>query len=213
MFRRLCARLKSTKPDRHAREKHGDQSQPPSTNDDDRIATRTDHSVSSLDEASTDNSPRRNLWEVAGERLDKKHREILAQESASPITNAIEGVIKTTEEKYREYKEGGLKIRKREGGQIDVRETAKNIILYALQAQELVKALVSFDPTGHGEQSSQLTFHGVQPAHLLKTQSSFKCMVGRFIWPDIDTKQFPTSGRHLRGSRVSSPQSLLLCDH
>ncbi|RAH48293.1 uncharacterized protein BO95DRAFT_480367 [Aspergillus brunneoviolaceus CBS 621.78] len=149
MLWRLRARLKSTKPDRHARKKHDDQSQPPSTNDDDRIATRTDQCVSSLDEARTDNSPRRNLWEVAGERLDKKHREILEQESASPITNAIEGVIKTTEEKYREYKEGGLKIRKRDGGQIDVRETAQNIILYALQAQELVKALVSFDPTGH----------------------------------------------------------------
>ncbi|RAH65650.1 uncharacterized protein BO66DRAFT_423324 [Aspergillus aculeatinus CBS 121060] len=161
MFRRFCARLKSTKPDRHAREKHGDQSQPPSTNDDDRIATRTDHSVSSLDEASTDNSPRRNLWEVAGERLDKKHREILEQESATHITDAIKGVIETTEEKYREYKEGGLKIRKREGGQIDVRETAKNIILYALQAQELVKALVSFDPTGHASSAWSVVSFGL----------------------------------------------------
>ncbi|RAK79543.1 uncharacterized protein BO72DRAFT_425227 [Aspergillus fijiensis CBS 313.89] len=206
MFRRLRARLKSTKPDRHARKKLDDQSQPPSTNDDDRIATRTDHSVSSLDEASTDNSPRRNLWEVAGERLDKKHREILAQESASPITNAIEGVIKTTEEKYREYKEGGLKIRKREGGQIDVRETAKNIILYALQAQELVKALVSFDPTGHASSAWSVVSFG-----LTLIQNNFQRRDDIFEAAEYlarNLSYYAIIDRHYRESRVESNRGL-----
>ena len=44
----------------------------------------------------------------------------------------------------------GLKIRKRDGGHINVRDSAKSIILHALQAQDLVTRLVSFDPTGHG---------------------------------------------------------------
>ncbi|OJI81520.1 hypothetical protein ASPTUDRAFT_58772 [Aspergillus tubingensis CBS 134.48] len=100
--------------------------------------------------ASDDVTPQRaNLWEVAGERLDENDRKALGLERPLLITDAIKDVIKSTEEKYREYQEGGLKIRKRDGGHINVRDSAKNIILHALQAQDLVTKLVSFDPTGH----------------------------------------------------------------
>ncbi|GLA95787.1 hypothetical protein AtubIFM61612_008635 [Aspergillus tubingensis] len=102
--------------------------------------------------ASDDVTPQRaNLWEVAGGKLDENDRKALGLERPLLITDAIEGVIKSTEEKYREYQEGGLKIRKRDGGHINVRDSAKNIILHALQAQDLVTKLVSFDPTGHAE--------------------------------------------------------------
>lgn len=102
--------------------------------------------------ASDDVTPQRaNLWEVAGGKLDENDRKALGLERPLLITDAIEGVIKSTEEKYREYQEGGLKIRKRDGGHINVRDSAKNIILHALQAQDLVTKLVSFDPTGHGK--------------------------------------------------------------
>ncbi|RAH85853.1 hypothetical protein BO86DRAFT_354734 [Aspergillus japonicus CBS 114.51] len=151
MLQKLRARFKSTKTNGHARKRRDDRPRlpPPSTNDDDRVATETDTRVSCPGKARPDESPRRNLWEVAGERLDGRHREALELESASSVTKATEGVITTTEQKYREYKAGGLKIRKRDGGEINVRDSAKNIILYALQAQELVKTLASFDPTGH----------------------------------------------------------------
>lgn len=124
----------------HGREKHDELSGPlPSTGDVCVVAN-------------DDDTPQRaNLWEVAGEKLNENDRKALGLERPLLITDAIEGVIKSTEEKYREYQEGGLKIRKRDGGHINVRDSAKNIILHALQAQDLVTKLVSFDPTGHGK--------------------------------------------------------------
>lgn len=130
---------------RNGRRKHEEQPPPPSPESQDRLTTDTDvHAAASY-------NPSKNLWEVAGEKLDEEHRKALGLESALPITDAIEDVIETTEQKYREYKEGGLNIRKRDGGHINVRDSAKNIILHALQVQDLIKTLVSFDPTGHGE--------------------------------------------------------------
>ncbi|PYI34344.1 hypothetical protein BP00DRAFT_390371 [Aspergillus indologenus CBS 114.80] len=163
MFQKLRARFKSTKTNRHARKRRDDRPPlpPPSTNDNDRVATETDTCVSSPDKARPDESPRRNLWEVAGERLDEKHCKALELESAAAVTKAIEGVITTTEQKYREYKAGGLKIRKRDGGEINVRDSAKNIIIYALQAQELVKTLASFDPTGHASSAWSIVSFGL----------------------------------------------------
>ncbi|PYH73951.1 uncharacterized protein BO88DRAFT_484802 [Aspergillus vadensis CBS 113365] len=100
--------------------------------------------------ANDDVTPQRaNLWEVAGGKLDENDRKALGLERPLLITDVIKDVIKSTEDKYREYQEGGLKIRKRDGGHINVRDSAKNIILHALQAQDLVTKLVSFDPTGH----------------------------------------------------------------
>ena len=161
MFLRLCARLNCTKADR-------DDEQPtPPSKAQDRVINKVDSNVSSTRGAKADDPHRENLWEVAGERLDEKCREALGLESASPITNTIEDVVKTTEHKYREYKEGGLKIRKRDGGHINVRDSAKNIILYALQAQDLVKTLVAFDPTGHGEYLNEF-----QLVYLLKSGSA-----------------------------------------
>ncbi|PWY91628.1 hypothetical protein BO94DRAFT_574028 [Aspergillus sclerotioniger CBS 115572] len=152
MFLRFCAKLNCTKADRD------DEQPPPRTQS--RVINKVDSDVCSTRGARADDpqneslretvSPQReNLWEVAGERLDEECREALGLKTASPVANAIEDVIKITEKKYREYKEGGLKIRKRDGGQINFRDSAKNIILYALQAQDLIKTLVAFDPTGH----------------------------------------------------------------
>ncbi|KAL3260405.1 hypothetical protein ABHI18_004610 [Aspergillus niger] len=138
MFQRLRNKLNFTKRNRHGRGKDDKQPPPPSTKDDRVVAN-----------AESPTLQRVNLWEVAGENLDENDRKALGLEDPSPITDALERVIKTTEEKYREYKEGGLKIRKRDGGHINVRDSAKNIILHALQTQDIVTKLAAFDPTGH----------------------------------------------------------------
>ncbi|GLB11572.1 hypothetical protein AtubIFM57258_008442 [Aspergillus tubingensis] len=200
MFLRLCAKLNFSKRDRRGREKDEEQlGLSPSTKNHDRVVANNDVGVFSTPEPEALPAPRANLWEVTGEKSDKKDRQalhgpekrdelsgppgrtgdvcVVANDDVTPqranlwevagerldendrnalgleppllITDAIEGVIKSTEEKYREYQEGGLKIRKRDGGHINVRDSAKNIILHALQAQDLVTKLVSFDPTGH----------------------------------------------------------------
>lgn len=121
------------------------------TNEDNAPATTEPNNDATSTRDSNTPSSKRNLWEVAGERLEEKHRIALDLENASPVAERIDDVIKTTEEKYREYQEGGLKIRKRGGGQINIRDSAKNIISYTLQAKDLVKALTSFDSTGYGK--------------------------------------------------------------
>ncbi|KAH8430499.1 uncharacterized protein LDX57_008161 [Aspergillus melleus] len=161
MLSKLRAKIKSKKGDRHCRERHNEQSPPVSIKDQDRIETNADVEVSSKRDAKDDEPSRENLWEVAGKRLDEKDRKALGLEGSFPTTDAIQDVIETTEKKYREYKEGGLKIRKRDGGHINVRDSAKNIILHALEAQDLVKASVSFDPTGHASSAWSIVSIGL----------------------------------------------------
>ncbi|OJZ87121.1 hypothetical protein ASPFODRAFT_44747 [Aspergillus luchuensis CBS 106.47] len=147
MFSRVKFKLNFAKGSRHRREKHTKADEQPDSPPD-RVVSIAAVDVSTPD-AESSTPARANLWEVAGGKLDEKDRLALGLESSLPITNAIENVIQITEEKYREYKEGGLKIRKRNGGHINVRDAAKNIILHALQAQDFVSKLVSYDVTSH----------------------------------------------------------------
>ncbi|GAT25506.1 hypothetical protein RIB2604_02000830 [Aspergillus luchuensis] len=151
MFSRVKFKLNFAKGSRHRREKHTKADEQPDSPPD-RVVSIAAVDVSTPD-AESSTPARANLWEVAGGKLDEKDRLALGLESSLPITNAIENVIQITEEKYREYKEGGLKIRKRNGGHINVRDAAKNIILHALQAQDFVSKLVSYDVTSHGSAS------------------------------------------------------------
>ncbi|RDK39337.1 hypothetical protein M752DRAFT_338219 [Aspergillus phoenicis ATCC 13157] len=64
-------------------------------------------------------------------------------------TKVIQEVISETEIKYTEYKKKELIIRKHDGGEIKVREIAQNILASALNAQQIITAIVSFDPSGH----------------------------------------------------------------
>lgn len=134
-------------------QRHDDSVSVSSTNNENALAAETDIDTTSIRDANAAISQKEadNLWEVAGKKLEEKHRIALNLENAPPVTESIDEVIKTTEEKYREYKEGGLKIRKRGGGHINVRDSAKSIILYTLQAKDLVQTLISFDSTGYGQ--------------------------------------------------------------
>lgn len=134
----------------HDLEKRDEEPDTPPSIKDDCVVAKDDIDVSFTQEADS-TFQRANLWEVAGEKLNENDRKALGLDTPLPIEDALERVIKTTKEKYREYQEGGLKIRKRDGGHINVRDSAKNILLHALQAQDLVTKLVSFDPTGHGK--------------------------------------------------------------
>jgi len=66
-------------------------------------------------------------------------------------------VIKQTEEKYKEYKERGLKIKRgKEKSEINIRDEAKKILKSALRFKDLIDAGVKFDPTGYGNSPSAL---------------------------------------------------------
>ncbi|OJJ72571.1 hypothetical protein ASPBRDRAFT_54389 [Aspergillus brasiliensis CBS 101740] len=90
----------------------------------------------------------KDLWQVAFDSLDPRQKHWLSKEEQSPI-KVIQEVISETENKYTEYKRKELSIRRRDGGEIKVREIAQNILASALSAQQTINAIVSFDPSGH----------------------------------------------------------------
>ncbi|KAB8217217.1 hypothetical protein BDV33DRAFT_206609 [Aspergillus novoparasiticus] len=65
----------------------------------------------------------------------------------------MEEVRDTVEEKYKEYREGGLQIRGPHGKNINVQECFQGIIKSVSQVQEIIKNAVSLDPTGHAPQA------------------------------------------------------------
>ncbi|OGM48001.1 hypothetical protein ABOM_002743 [Aspergillus bombycis] len=92
---------------------------------------------------------KRDLWKEAFESLpDDRKRYLIVKEGSSTV-DVIDDVISTTEQKYKEWKEGGLRIRRQDGKDFNVRDSAEKILNYAFQAKDLIKTAVSFDPTGH----------------------------------------------------------------
>ncbi|KAJ5352432.1 hypothetical protein N7452_001406 [Penicillium brevicompactum] len=93
-------------------------------------------------------SPRRNLWALAFDGLDDSRKKHIPADGL-PATDAIQGVIDETTVKYKEWQEKGLTIHRKNGKNINVRDTAEKIMGAAMEAQGAISTLVSFDPTGH----------------------------------------------------------------
>jgi len=97
----------------------------------------------------------KNLWQDAFGKLDDDKKATL--EASGDNSIIVEKVIKQTEEKYKEYKESGWKIKRGKGkSEINVRDEAKKILISALRFKDLIDAGVQFDPTGHGNSPSAL---------------------------------------------------------
>lgn len=95
----------------------------------------------------------RDLWKEAFDSLDPVGQSYLAG-SDVPANVAIDRVIQDTTAKYKEWKTGGLKIRRKSGDDINIRDSAERIIGAAQKANGAISTIVSFDPTGHGKWSS-----------------------------------------------------------
>ncbi|PWY80209.1 hypothetical protein BO83DRAFT_435227 [Aspergillus eucalypticola CBS 122712] len=110
-------------------------------------AKRNSSEAASIPPDHTAASPK-DLWQVAFDSLDPKHKHWLSKEEKSPI-EIIRDVIGETKSKYTEYKKKELTIRRHNGGEIKVREIAQNILASALNAQQVITAVASFDPSGY----------------------------------------------------------------
>ncbi|KAL3428820.1 hypothetical protein BDV09DRAFT_203834 [Aspergillus tetrazonus] len=98
------------------------------------------------------------LWKSAYDQLDPEERGILSKikptyqsetdgRDRSQTVSVIDGVIQTTEEQYKRYQQGGIKIQKSTREDIDIRELSRKIINAALSFKDIVNTAVSFDPT------------------------------------------------------------------
>ncbi|RHZ45339.1 uncharacterized protein CDV56_101549 [Aspergillus thermomutatus] len=89
-----------------------------------------------------------------------KERDILSRVQATPRQESndknrsqtvavIDGVIQITEEQYKRYQQGGIRIHRSTGEDIDLRMLSRKILNAALSFKDIVNTVVSFDPTHH----------------------------------------------------------------
>lgn len=104
--------------------------------------------------AVADSHPPRNLWQDAFDKLDDNKKGVLGMQQPS-IAGIVEEVIGKTQEKYKDYKASGWKIKIGKGkSEINIRDEAKKILSSALRFKDLVDAGVKFDATGYGNSPS-----------------------------------------------------------
>ncbi|KAL4980453.1 hypothetical protein BDW66DRAFT_147394 [Aspergillus desertorum] len=102
----------------------------------------------------------RDLWESAYAQLYPEEREILSKvQATAPWENGEEGrsqtvavideVIQITEQPYREFQQGGIKIQRATGKDIDFQKVSRKILNAALSFKDIVSTVVFFDHTHH----------------------------------------------------------------
>ncbi|KAE8143191.1 hypothetical protein BDV38DRAFT_291944 [Aspergillus pseudotamarii] len=103
------------------------------------------------------------LWVLAKERLSPEDQKCFEGGNAKTTEKTIEEVRDAIEEKYKEYKDGGLQIRGPHGKNINLQECFQGIIKSVSQVQELIKNATSFDPTGHasGFLANNLSYYAI----------------------------------------------------
>lgn len=126
--------------------------------------------------AKAGDSPQQDLWQSAYDQLDKKKRDILSKtpvparpgidEEKNPKTKAIiDEVVETTKEQYEKYQEGGLKIRRSTGDDIDLRKLSHKIINAAFSFKTIITTVVGIDPTHHASSAWAAVSLGLTVSH------------------------------------------------
>ncbi|KAJ5635470.1 uncharacterized protein N7484_008783 [Penicillium longicatenatum] len=109
---------------------------------------------------SKEKSHPRNLWKEAYDGLDQKTKENIPAIGVS-VTDAIQGVIKTTQENYEAWQKGGLRYHSKGGKEYDIRAATEKIFGIASKAKDVVSTFVSFDPTGHASSAWTIVSFGM----------------------------------------------------
>ncbi|KAB8215331.1 hypothetical protein BDV33DRAFT_208405 [Aspergillus novoparasiticus] len=149
---------------------------------------------------------KRDLWKEAFESLPEDRKQYLRVNDGCSTVDAIKDVINTIEQKYKEWMEGGLKIRRRDGNDFNVRDSAEKILNCALQAKDLISKAVSFDPTGHASTAWSIVSLG-----LTMVQNDIQLRDAVFAASEYlaDTLAYYTSiDTHRRDQNVDSDESL-----
>ncbi|KNG82575.1 hypothetical protein ANOM_009752 [Aspergillus nomiae NRRL 13137] len=97
----------------------------------------------------SDRSGNADLWQRAFDQLNEDLKRQLREDEAKSPENAIKEVIDSTKESFKAYQNGGLKFKKYNGEEVNVREVAKRILDSAIHCSEIIKGIAAFDPTNH----------------------------------------------------------------
>ncbi|KAJ5995824.1 hypothetical protein N7481_002801 [Penicillium waksmanii] len=118
------------------------------SNNETPVAIPDNYDPSVSPEAKRDSEQDR-LWDMAFSSLDDDTKALLDPGDTINPEDAIERVKKDIEEKYEEYKKGGLQIRKRNGSSFNFRDATSRILSAVLKAKPIFSSVASLDPTGH----------------------------------------------------------------
>lgn len=119
------------------------------------------------------------LWQSSFDQLDPEKKDILSQIHASVPTNIdeanhpqttviINDIIQITKERYEKYQQGGLKIPRSTGEDIDFRKQSQKIINAALSFKEIINTATNFDPTHHAASAWAVISLGLTVSHCKK---------------------------------------------
>lgn len=122
-----------------------------------------------------DHPLQQDLWKCAYDQLDQKARDILSRiqvpaelgndRNISRTEAMIDKVIRITGEQYEEYKQGGIKIRRPTGEDIDLQKLSQKTINAALSFKAIIDAVVTFDPTQHAASAWAVVSLGLTVSH------------------------------------------------
>ncbi|KAE8373008.1 hypothetical protein BDV26DRAFT_297356 [Aspergillus bertholletiae] len=104
---------------------------------------------------------KRDLWDIAESKVDEDCKKWLKVEPAQPIQEVLEKIMNQTKEQYKQSKSDKIEASKRNDGKTGVSKASKNILIFTLQAQELIKAAASFDPTGYASTAWSVVSFGL----------------------------------------------------
>lgn len=91
------------------------------------------------------------LWQRAFDELNEDLKGQLREDEAISPENAIKEVIDRTKESFKAYQNGGLKFKKYDGKEVNVRDVAKKILNSAIHCSDIIKGIAAFDPSNHGK--------------------------------------------------------------
>ena len=91
------------------------------------------------------------LWQRAFDELNEELKGRLREDEAMSPDNAIKEVIDRTKESFEAYQNGGLKFKKYDGKEVNVRDVVKKILNSAIHCSDIIKGIAAFDPSNHGK--------------------------------------------------------------
>ncbi|KAI9927693.1 hypothetical protein MW887_002545 [Aspergillus wentii] len=121
------------------------------------------------------------LWQRAFDELNQDLKGKLCEEKAMPLENAIQDVIDRTKENFEAYQNGGLKFKKHDGKEINVRDVAKKILNSAIHCSEIVKWIAASDPSGHASSAWAIISLGLTMAKNFEDQKEAAFKSSQFL--------------------------------
>ncbi|KAE8314660.1 hypothetical protein BDV41DRAFT_563510 [Aspergillus transmontanensis] len=146
------------------------------------------------------------LWQRAFDELNGDLKGRLRQDEAMSPEHAIKEVIDRTKESFEAYQNGGLKFKKYDGKEVNVRDVAKKILNSAIHCSDIIKGIAAFDPSNHASSAWGIVSLGLTMAKNSVDQKEAAFKSSEFL-SDILARYVILNG-HRRKEKLPSSDGL-----